>query len=255
MLYSPEMPPSLTQDDIELIINNYVGTAFYRMRKGGSYTISVPYETDILECAKYYFKTNAWNAKNDYSYESPTHSELYHCNIPFKWSRANERHRTLIDKPSFLLAGILLPQDTNTVRWLLSSNTTPIPSIAQAQQNMFVLQYYHSRYDFDATTGSIKIGEVRKRMEYMTSDAYRVQQALEAKQKEEKETRDRIASVQRAKEEGRLQFQQEEQRKKDKAERDKEISENMSRYFGGFKSNRKQRNSKQSIRKQKNKSK
>ena len=61
--------------------------------------------------------------------------------------------------------------------------------------------------------------------------------------------------MQRAKEEGRLQFQQEEQRKKDKAERDKEISENMSRYFGGFKSNRKQRNSKQSIRKQKNKSK
>ena len=186
MLYSPEMPPSLSQDDVELIINNYVGTAFYRMRKGDSHTISVPYETDILECAKYYFKTNAWNAKKDYSYESPTHSELYHCNIPFKWSRNNERHQTLIDKHSFILASILLPQDTNTVRWLLSSNTTPIPSIAQAQQNMFVLQYYHARTDFDATTQSIKIGEVRKRMEYMTSDAYRVQQALEVKQKKRK---------------------------------------------------------------------
>jgi len=259
MLYSPEMPPHLTQDDVELIINNYVGTAFHRIRKGNSENISVPYETDILECAKIYFKDNAITAKQHYSYKSRTVSQTYNlqfnmdnCNIPFKWHPHNERERPLMYRPFHLVAGKLFPQNTNTVRWLISSFANPIPSLAEAQQNMFVLDYYDAKTDYNYSQQSIIMTDVRKRMEYMTSEAYRVQQALEAKQKEEHERKERIASIERARQEGILASQRENQRKKDQEERDKQTRENMSRYFGGFKRNRKQSNRKQSNRKQSN---
>jgi hypothetical protein len=252
MLYSPEMPPHLTQDDVELIINNYVGTNISRVRKGDSFTVSVPYETDILECAKIYFKNNAFTAKNHYSYQSPTVRQLPNCTVPFKWHPHNERERPLMYNPVRTMSSRLFPQNTNTVRWLMSTQINPIPSLAEGQQYMFVLDYYDAKTDYDLRTDVIKIDEVRKRMEYMTSEAYRVQQALEAKQKEEHERKERIASIERARQEGILASQRENQRKKDQEQRDKETRENMSRFFGGFKSNRKQSNRKQSNRKQSN---
>jgi hypothetical protein len=131
MLYHPAEPPqNLTPDEIDLIINNYVGTNIPSRNMHCK-------DTDILSCAKTLFKINAIIAQDKYSFENPIQKESYQCNVPFRENR---------DKPKNTLPTIAshrFPLNANTVRWLLYT-PEQYPTLQEARDNMFVLDFYRA---------------------------------------------------------------------------------------------------------------
>lgn len=135
MLYHPQPSPNLTPDEIDLIINNYVGTNIPRRKA------ICNEETDILSCAKKLFLNNASETKWNYSFKLPIQAVSYRCDVPFRWNPNNESKKPLDDNPTAFLASRLFPLNDNTVRWLCSTHTNQIPTMNEARESRFVLDF------------------------------------------------------------------------------------------------------------------
>jgi hypothetical protein len=152
MLYHPAEPPqNLTPDDIDLIINNYVGTNI----PGRNMHCK---DTDILSCAKTLFKINAIIAQDKYSFENPIQkASFYDCNVPFRENRDKPKDK----QPT--IASHRFPLNANTVRWLLYT-PEQYPTLQEARVNMFVLEFYRA-----SDRGSIRRNPTTNRNSYERS--------------------------------------------------------------------------------------
>jgi hypothetical protein len=196
-LYHPAVPPqNLTPDDIDLIINNYVGTNITGRNMHCK-------DTDILSCAKTLFKANARIAQDKYSFENPIQMGSYStCIVQF---------RENIDNPKNTLPTIAshrFPLNANTVRWLLYT-PEQYPTLREAQDNMFVLDFYRA-----SDRGSIRWNSASNVNSYerspreiaitnrdrMSTPQFREQQARDAVQAQEQQRKlaeeDRIRAEQ-----------------------------------------------------------
>jgi hypothetical protein len=140
MLYNPSASPDLTDDDVDLILNNYVGT-----------NIDIPSrekicadDTDILSCAKKLFEANASVAILKYSFEFPVQPHSHSCNVSFRFNPDNRLEETLQNNPSACVASRLFPLNNNTVRWLCSTTKNPIPPMSIAHENAFMLDFFRA---------------------------------------------------------------------------------------------------------------
>jgi len=132
MLYHPAVPPqNLTPDDIDLIINNYVGTNITGRNMHCK-------DTDILSCAKTLFKVNARIAQDKYSFKNPIHTGSDKCIVPFRENGDKPKDK----QPT--IASNWFPHNANTMRWLLDSTPNQYPTLREAQDNMFVLDFYRA---------------------------------------------------------------------------------------------------------------
>lgn len=247
MLYHPYPPPDLTPDDIDLIINNYVGTAINDRR-----TICGE-DADILSCAKKLFTTNAFTAQYKYSFKLPVVHD-YRCDVAFRWNPDNESKKPLVNTPTAFptafLSSRLFPLNDNTVRWLCSTPINPIPTMNEALESKFVLEFFDGpefhRYSKHGKTAIQSAIENRDRM---STPQFREQQARDAEQAAEDQRKraeeDRIRTEQQ-----RILDRQrrEEQARKDAATK-AAFEEHMRQWKGGLKGKRNQRR-KQSRRKQ-----
>jgi hypothetical protein len=243
MLYHPLPPPDLTPDDVDLILNNYVGTAINGRR------IICGDDVDILSCAKKLFKNNASTVQHKYSFKLPIQPASYYCDVPFRWNPDNEDKKQLGVNPTAFLASKLFPLNDNTVRWLCSTHTNPIPTMREALESRFMLDFFDAP-TFRMSPGKTAIQVATANRDLMSTPQYREQQATLALQKQEQERKrteeNRInAERQRILDEQR----RAEQAKKDAA-RQAEFEDHMRQYRGGLKSKRKQTKRKQSKRKQ-----
>jgi hypothetical protein len=141
MFYHPNrVPSSLSLDDKDLIINNYVGTS---LNFRNSYCKG---DTDILSCAKKLFKANASEAQDEYSCESPIQKPQYYvCDIPFRENGSNPKD----DPLTALIADKLFPENNNTARWLCYNRGKEIPTLEEAIRSRDVLLNYYRATDLD----------------------------------------------------------------------------------------------------------
>ena len=235
MLYHPQPSPNLTPDDIDLIINNYVGTAINgRIAICGN-------DTGIISCAKKLFKNNASTAQFKYSFKLPV-VRNHSCDVAFRWNPDNESEQTLDNNPTAFLSGRLFPLNDNTVRWLCSTLMNPIPTMNEALESKFVLEF------FDATlmsSGKTAIQSAIENRDSMSTPEYIEKQARDAaqaaaqaaEQKKKQAEEDRINA-----ERQRILDRQwrEDQARKD-AERRAAFEKHMLYHKGGLKGKRNQR--------------
>jgi hypothetical protein len=242
MLYHPYPSPDLTPDDIDLIINNYVGTAINeRGRICGD-------DVDILSCAKKLFETNASTAQYKYSFKLPIQSAAHQCDVPFRWNPDNESKKPLGVNPTAFLAGRLFPLNDNTVRWLCSTHTNPIPTMREALESRFVLDFFDAPA-FRMSHGKTAIQFATENRDRMSTPQFREQQARLAVQAQEQQRK-------RA-EEDRIDAERQRildtQRRAEQARKDAETKaafEAYMRHRGGLKGRRKQTKLKQTKRKE-----
>ena len=105
-------------------------------------------DVDILSCAKKLFLNNAGNAKDKYSFQLPIQSAAHQCDVPFRWNPDNESKKPLGDNPTACLSCILFPLNDNTVRWLCSTPANPIPSMREALESSFMLDFFDTKDPF-----------------------------------------------------------------------------------------------------------
>jgi hypothetical protein len=199
MLYHPAEPPqNLTPDDIDLIINNYVGTDIPDRK------MHCKEDPDILSCAKTLFNINARIAQEKYSFENPIQKASYYdCNVPFRENRDKPKDK----QPT--IASNWFPQNLNTVRWLLYSTPEQYPTLIDAETNMFFLDFYRG-----SDRGSLRRNPMTERNSYerspmeiaimnrdrMSTPQFREQQARDAVQAQEQQRKlaeeDRIRAEQ-----------------------------------------------------------
>jgi hypothetical protein len=245
MLYHPYPPPDLTPDDIDLIINNYVGTAI-----NGRRTICGE-DADILSCAKKLFNTNAFTAKRKYSFKLPINQIYYVCDVPFRWNPDNESNKKLDIDPTAFLSSRLFPLNDNTVRWLCSTHTNPIPTMNEARESKFVLDFFDGpEFHRYLTHGKTLIEMAIANRDLMSTPAFIEKQARDAAQEREQlrklAEQDRIRTEQRIS----LDIKRREQQALNDKEREDDVVTQMSRWRGGLKGKRKQTKRKQTKRKQ-----
>jgi hypothetical protein len=260
MLYHPSASPDLTLDDVDLIINNYVGTEIKLDRKSicGD-------DTDILSCAKKLFMANANGAKDDYSFKLPIQPASYLCDIPFRWNPHNKGKETLDKNQSAYVVSKLFPLNDNTVRWLCSTRENPIPSMSMARENKFMLDYFCADY-MRAPSGYRKtpIQVATETRDRMLSPEYKQLEQLQldwfAKEQEQVKKQQMLQEEQIYTEQRMLDMQQQrqerEERKKQSQKDDPDKKEaglvgSLSGWQGGLKkTKRKQTKRKQTKRKQ-----
>lgn len=249
MLYHPDVPPELTADDIDLIINNYVGTEYDQ----GMRNQICGNDSNILSCAQKLFKTNAFTAIYEYSYKLEVQNNPSICDVPFRWNPHTERKTR--DPPTAILSSRLFPLNLNTVRWLCSTDSTPYPTLDDARQNEFMLNFFDAKqFSQQRSSGKTAIQVAIDERERISSPDYQRMMAKRAEDRRREEAKvaeqHRIANEQyRIAEKNR----REEARRLDE-QRKASFHEHMSRYHGGLKSKRKQRSKrKQSKRKQQSK--
>jgi hypothetical protein len=243
MLYHPLPPPDLTPDEVDLILNNYVGTAIRDRR-----TICGD-DADILSCAKKLFTNNAGVAQNDYSFKLPIEQAYYICDVPFRWNPANEYKKKLDDNPTAFLAGRLFPLNDNTVRWLCSTHTNPIPSTREALESRFMLDFFDAP-TFRMSHGKTAIQVATANRDLMSTPQFIAHQATLALQKQEqKKKRDEEDRI-RTEQQRILDTQRRAEQAREEARIKAEFEDHMCQYRGGLKSKRKQSKRKQSKRKQ-----
>ena len=243
MLYHPLPPPDLTPDDIDLIINNYVGTAINRRRD------ICGEDADILSCAKKLFKNNASAAQYKYSFKLPIEQAYHVCDVPFRWNPDNESKKTLVINQTAYLAGKLFPLNDNTVRWLCSTHTNPIPTMREALESRFVLDFFDAPA-FRMSHGKTAIQFATENRDRMSTPQFREQQARDAVQAQEQQRKraeeDRInAERQRI-----LDRQHREAQARKDAETKAAFENHMRQWQGGLKGRRKQTKRKQTKRKE-----
>ena len=203
MLYHPSAPPDLTLDDVDLIINNYVGTDIKLDRKSicGD-------DTDILSCAKKLFMANANVAKDDYSFKLPIQPASYWCDISFRWNPHNRGKETLDKNQSAYVVSKLFPLNDNTVRWLCSTPEIPFPSMSMARENKFMLDYFCADYIRASGYRKTPIQVATETRDYMLSPEYKQHQQLEidrvAKERKEVETKQRVEELRKYTEQRKL---------------------------------------------------
>ena len=247
MLYHPDVPPELTADDIDLIINNYVGTEYDQ----GMRTRICGNDSDILSCAQKLFKTNASTAKDKYSYKLKVQNASHICDVPFRWNPDNESKQR---GTTAILSSRLFPLNLNTVRWLCSTETTPYPTLDDARQNEFMLNFFDAdKFNMQRSRGKTAIQVAIDERERISSPAYQRMMAESAEHRRRYEAE--VAEQNRkANEEYKRQNEmklrlEEENRKARQASFDEYMSSR-----GGLKGKRKQRSKrKQSKRKQQSK--
>ena len=233
MLYHPLQPPDLTPDDVDLILNNYVGTAIRNRR-----TICGD-DVDILSCAKKLFTNNASAAQHNYSFKFPIQPASYQCDVPFRWNPDNEDKKPLGVNPTAFLVSRLFPLNDNAVRWLCSTHTNPIPTMREALESRFVVDF------FDAKDPSRKFGQtviqVATERRKFNSDPQNIENARKAAL-EEKERIKRQDEQTRIRDEQQriLRWQQQQEQAKKDADRKAEFEDHMRQYRGGLKGRRKQ---------------
>jgi hypothetical protein len=242
MLYHPYPSPDLTPDDIDLIINNYVGTAINeRGRICGD-------DVDILSCAKKLFETNASTAQYEYSFKLPIEQADYVCDVPFRWNPDNESKKKLGVNPTAFLSSRLFPLNDNTVRWLCSTHTNPIPTMREALESRFVLDFFDAPA-FRMSHGKTTIQFATENRDRMSTPQFREQQARNAVQAQEQQRK--------RDEEDRIDAERQRildtQRRAEQARKDAETNaafEAYMRHRGGLKGRRKQTKLKQTKRKE-----
>ena len=243
MLYHPYPSPDLTPDDIDLIINNYVGTAI-RMRG-----MICKDDVDILSCAKKLFLNNAGNAKDKYSFQLPIQSAAHQCDVPFRWNPNNESKKPLGDNPTACLSCVLFPLNDNTVRWLCSTQHNPIPTMNEAHESKFVLDFFDAPA-FRMSRGKTAIQFATENRDYMSTPQFREQQARLAVQAQEQQ-RKRAEEYRIDAERQRI---LDEQRRAEQARKDAAtkaaFEDYMRQHRGGLKGRRKQTKPKQTKRKE-----
>ena len=226
MLYHPSPPPNLTPDDIDLIINNYVGTAI------NGRTDICGKDVDILSCAKKLFSNHASTAQRKYSFKIPVKSEYYVCDVPlgFRWNPDNGSKQP----PTAFLSSRLFPLNDNTVRWLCSTHENQIPTMREAIENRFMLDY------FDAETflssGKTAIQSAIETRNYMSTPQFRQQQDINAAQERRRAEEERISGVQQS----ILNWERKREQDKKDEETRKDNFEKISRQRGGLKGRRRQ---------------
>jgi len=243
MLYHPLPPPDLTPDEVDLILNNYVGTAIRDRR-----TICGD-DADILSCAKKLFKNNAGIAQSDYSFKLPIEQAYYICDVPFRWNPANESKKKLDDNPTAFLASRLFPLNDNTVRWLCSTHTNPIPSTREALESRFMLDFFDAKDPFRKFGQTIiQLATERRNFNLDPQNIENARKAAlqAAEQKKKRDEEDRIRTEQQR----ILDRQRREEQAREEARRKAEFEDHMRQYRGGLKSKRKQPKRKQTKRKQ-----
>jgi len=233
MLYHPLPPPDLTPDDVDLILNNYVGTAIRDRR-----TICGD-DVDILSCAKKLFTNNASAAQHNYSFKFPIQPASHQCDVPFRWNPANESKKKLDDNPTAFLAGRLFPLNDNTVRWLCSTHTNPIPSMREALESRFVVDFFDTK-DPSRKFGQTVIQVATERRKF-NSDPQNIENARKAalEEKERIKRQDEQARI-RDEQQRILRWQQQQEQAKKDAEKKAEFEDHMRQYRGGLKCRRKQ---------------
>ena len=245
MLYHPQPSPNLTSDDVDLILNNYVGTAINRRRD------ICGEDANILSCAKKLFLNNASAAQFKYSFKLPV-VRNHRCDVAFRWNPDNESEQTLDNNPTAFLSGRLFPLNDNTVRWLCSTHTNPIPTMREALESRFVLDFYDVADPF-RKPGQTVIQIATENRDRMSTPQFREKQARDAaqaaaqaaEQKKKQAEEDRInAERQRI-----LDMQQRANQAQNDAERRAAFEKHMLYHKGGLKGKRNQRR-KQSRRKQ-----
>jgi hypothetical protein len=226
MLYHPQSSPDLTPDEIDLIINNYVGTAI-----NGRRTICGE-DADILSCAKKLFSNNATTAQRKYSFKLPIVRAYYECDVPlgFRWNPDNGSKQP----HTAFLSIRLFPLNDNTVRWLCSTHTTPIPTMREALENKFMLDF------FDGPTfmssGKTAIQSAIDIRDYMSTLQFTKQQAIDAEQERKRAEEDRKSDVQQR----ILSWQKQQKQAKEDAAAREAVFEGMRGHRGGLKGRRRQ---------------
>jgi hypothetical protein len=238
MLYHPYPSPDLTPDDIDLIINNYVGTAI------NSRGMICRDDVDILSCAKKLFLNNAYNAKYKYSFQLPIQSANHQCDVSFRWNPDNESKKPLGDNPTACLSCRLFPLNDNTVRWLCSTHTNPIPTMNEALESKFVLDFFDAQA-FRMSPAKTPLEIAAENRERMSTPQYREQQAeLAVKAQEQQRIQDeaerqRILDLKRREEQARID-----------AAKKAAFEDHMRKIHGGLKRKQSRRKRMQSKRKQ-----
>ena len=243
MLYHPLQPPDLTPDDVDLILNNYVGTAIRNRR-----TICGD-DVDILSCAKKLFTNNASAAQHKYSFQLPIQQASYQCDVPFRWNPDNEAKKPLDVDPTAFLTSRLFPLNDNAVRWLCSTHTNPIPTMREALESIFMLDFFDAP-TFRTSPGKTAIQVATANRDLMSTPQYREQQANLALQKQEQERKRAEENRINAERQRILDTQRRAEQAKKDAERKAAFEEGMGQWKGGLKGRRKQSKRKQTKRKQ-----
>jgi len=233
MLYHPQPSPDLTPDEIDLIINNYVGTAI-----NGRRTICGK-DVDILSCAKKLFLNNASESQWNYSFELPIEQKVYVCDVPFRWNQTNSSKKKLDDNPTAFLAGRLFPLNDNTVRWLCSTHTNPIPTMREALESRFMLDFFDAP-TFRMSPGKTAIQVATANRDLMSTPQYREQQATLALQKQEQERKRAEENRIRDEQQRILDRQRREAQARKDAETKAAFEDHMRQYRGGLKGRRRQ---------------
>ena len=243
MLYHPSAPPDLTTDDIDLIINNYVGTA---IDGRGRICKDV---VDILSCAKELFKNNASTAKYKYSFKLPIQTVAHQCDVPFRWNPDNENKISLDVKPTAFLAGKLFPLNDNTVRWLCSTHTNPIPTMSEALKSKFVLDYFDAP-SFGMSRGKTVIEFATENRDSMLKPQFLAQQADLAEKAQKRQIIQAEQNRIYAEQQRSLETQRRAEQARKEAETKDAFAAHMLNYKGGLKGRRKQTKLKQTKRKE-----
>lgn len=245
MLYHPLSPPELTPDDIDLIINNYVGTAINHRR------MICKDDVDILSCAKKLFRNNASNAQHEYSFQLPIQpAAVYKCDgVAFRWNPDNESKKSLGDNPTAFLTSRLFPLNDNTARWLCSTHTNPIPTMSEAVESRFMLDFFDAK-EFRMSPGKTPIQFATETRDRMSTPEYREQQKRWAEQEKQRQKEQAERSRQYAEQQRILDAQHRAEQAKKDAERKRAFEDHMGQWRGGLKGRRKQTKLKQTKRKE-----